>query len=54
MFRGAGFIVECPRVVKWDHLPIKRRHLDSEFADLSVDDLLVSGFDMVIKQEGDH
>lgn len=49
MFCSAGFDVKTPRIVRWETVPIQRSNLDSEFIDNSEDDLLVSGFDMVLK-----
>lgn len=49
MFINAGFKMTCPRIVKWDRLPIDRKNLDPQFRSLADNDLLVSGFDMVLK-----
>jgi hypothetical protein len=49
MFSSSGFCVETPRVERWNEIPIARRSLDAEFKNIPNDDLLVSGFDMVLK-----
>jgi SAM-dependent methyltransferase len=48
-FREAGFVVKelVPR--RWKSLPISRAQLDGLFAELSEDDLLTSGFDVVLQ-----
>jgi hypothetical protein len=50
MFRQEGFEVSCPRVLKWDSLPIQRTKLNSAFRGLPDEELLVSGFDMILKK----
>jgi SAM-dependent methyltransferase len=49
IFSTAGFRLACPRIVKWGQLPIDRNSLDSSFRGLADEDLLVSGFDVVMK-----
>ena len=53
IFEEAGFIIEIPRVIRWKKIPIARNALSREFRDLSDDDLLISGFDIVISQKSD-
>ncbi len=52
VFEQAGFECRLPRVVRWGKLPTSRAKLDSSFRHLSDDDLLVSGFDIVLKTRG--
>ena len=46
-----GFDCQLPRVVRWDVLPTPRAKLDEEFRGLPDDDLLVSGFDVVLRRK---
>lgn len=48
LFEKCGFSVEESRVDKWDRLPIARQKLSRSFRDLPEDDLLVSGFDVIL------
>jgi SAM-dependent methyltransferase len=50
MFRREGFEVSCPRVLRWNSLPIQRSKLNSAFRNLPDEELLVSGFDMILKK----
>jgi len=47
----AGFDCQFPRVVRWDALPTPRAKLDEAFRNLPDDDLLVSGFDVVLRRK---
>lgn len=49
IFERAGFDCQVPRKVTWDNLPIARSSLAELFQSLSDDDLLVSGFDVVLR-----
>ncbi len=49
IFESAGFDVNLPRVIRWDSLPIDHSKLDILFKQLEGDDLLVSGFDIMLK-----
>jgi len=49
IFREVGFSITCPRVVRWDRLPMSRNKFNSTFQHLVDEDLRVSGFDMVLK-----
>lgn len=49
VFVQAGFECSLPRVLRWGSLPISRTKLDASFRQLIEDDLLVSGFDIVLK-----
>ncbi len=51
LFDKAGFDCQFPRVVRWETLPTPRVKLDEAFRDLSDDDLLVSGFDVVLRRK---
>jgi SAM-dependent methyltransferase len=50
-FRDAGFAVDVVAVDRWPALPTPRRHLAAAFRELSDDELLVSGFDVVLRPE---
>lgn len=50
IFRDAGFIYTLPRVLRWDYLPLKRAAMIDEFSQLTNDNLLVSGFDVVLRK----
>lgn len=49
MFERAGFKCEVVRKATWNQLPIARTALAKEFKTLPDEDLLVSGFDMVLR-----
>lgn len=51
LFDRTGFDCQLPRVVRWDALPTPRPKLDEAFRDLSDGDLLVSGFDVVLRRK---
>lgn len=51
VFERAGFEYSLPRVLRWGSLPIPRTKLDAAFRQLTEDDLLVSGFDIVLKRK---
>ena len=48
-FEAAGFECLLPRIERWDNLPLPRSALDEQFRELSEEDLLVSGFDVVLR-----
>ena len=48
-FSRAGFECIVSRVTRWDSLPVDRSALDVSFRQLPDEDLLVSGFDMVLR-----
>jgi SAM-dependent methyltransferase len=50
VFVEAGFDYTLPRVLRWEQLPISNNKLDGAFRQLNIDDLLVSGFDIVLKK----
>ncbi|MEK6210334.1 MAG: methyltransferase domain-containing protein [Pseudomonadota bacterium] len=52
VFHRAGFESRLPRVVRWARLPMPRDKMDASFRSLPTDDLLVSGFDIVLKHKG--
>ena len=52
VFEQAGFECRLPRVVRWAKLPTSHAKLDASFRHLPDDDLLVSGFDIVLKIRG--
>ena len=49
IFQQAGFSCEVLHVDRWDTLPIPREKLAREFRGLSDDDLMISGFDVVLR-----
>lgn len=48
LFHEAGFASEVVRVDRWEELPTPRHKLDSEFRSQPDQDLVVSGFDVVL------
>jgi SAM-dependent methyltransferase len=50
IFEQAGFKCTLLRVVRWEQLPTPREKLDPAFRQLSNDNLLVSGFDILLKK----
>lgn len=48
-FERAGFQCQLPRISRWESLPIPRQKLNAEFRALHDDDLVVRGFDIVIR-----
>lgn len=51
IFESAGFECTLPRVIRWDSIPLTRSKLDTSFHPFQEDDLLVSGFDIVLRHE---
>ncbi len=51
IFTQDGLKTEVPRISKWEKLPTPRSKLNIEFSSLSDENLLVSGFDIVIEKE---
>jgi hypothetical protein len=49
LFRQAGFGVEVLDVERWMSLPTSRRAMNISFRTLSDEDLLVSGFDVLLR-----
>lgn len=49
LMRRAGFVAQVVGVDRWKKLPTPRKRLAAEFRSLPEDDLLVSGFDVVLK-----
>lgn len=52
MFEVAGFEFHLPRVTRWERMPLPRQAFDAAFRQLPDEDLLVSGFDVVLKCAG--
>ena len=52
LFKRAGFDVEVKRVLRWDRLPTPRNKLNEAFRSLPDDELLVYGFDVVLRPTG--
>lgn len=48
-FCDAGFEVELSETRKWDIIPIKRRQLAGEFQDMPDEELSISGFDVLLR-----
>lgn len=51
-FAAAGLAAEVTRVDRWPELPTPRKALAAEFSDLAEEDLLVHGFDVVLRPAG--
>jgi len=51
IFECAGFECSVPRLLRWDRLPISRSKFDSAFSQLTDDDLLIYGCDIVLKRK---
>jgi hypothetical protein len=49
LFEAAGFECRLPRIMRWEEIPLPRQALDEAFRRLPDEDLLVSGFDVVLK-----
>lgn len=49
LMNEAGFEIEYSKVDRWDAIPIARKSLAEEFSQESDDDLLIKGFDVVLK-----
>jgi SAM-dependent methyltransferase len=49
LFEEAGFAPEVVSATRWDELPTPRRKLAERFANLSDEELLVAGFDVVLR-----
>lgn len=52
LFERAGFEYRLPRVIRWEKLPTPRVKLNASFRRLPDEDLLVSGFDVVLRRKG--
>ncbi len=48
-FRSAGFTLTSIQTTQWPHLPIPRTKLSSPYCDLPEHDLLVSGFEVLLR-----
>jgi hypothetical protein len=49
-FKDAGFESETVQLDRWDELPTPRRRMDTAFRDMPDDELLVRGFDVVLRK----
>ena len=49
LFEAVGFECSLPRIVRWEKLPLSRLELDASFRQFPEEDLLVSGFDIVLR-----
>lgn len=49
LMKEADFEIEHSKEDRWDAIPIARKSLAEEFAQESDDDLLIKGFDVVLK-----
>ena len=54
LFQRAGFDVEVKRVLRWDRLRTPRNKLHKAFRSLPDDELLVYGFDVVLRPSGSN
>jgi len=48
IFERAGFDCSLPRILNWEKLPTPKSKMDAQFSRLPDNDLLVSGFDVVL------
>ena len=51
LFRRAGFVAQVIKADRWDALPTARARLSHRFQHLPEDDLLISGFTVVLRPE---
>ena len=51
LFKKAGFAVELVKCDKWPSVPIARSKLNEEFSTFPDDDLLVKGFDVILRPQ---
>jgi hypothetical protein len=49
IFREAGFRVEVQNVERWSELPMARRKLAPEYRGMPTEELLIKGFDVVLR-----
>ncbi len=49
MFEEAGFCIKAVNPYRWDASPINRKSLSRDFAEVTDDDLLVRGFDVLMR-----
>jgi SAM-dependent methyltransferase len=54
IFEQAGFLHRIPRITRWTELPTRRDKLNVAFQKIPDDDLLVSGFDIVLQRASSH
>ena len=52
LFERAGLECHLPRVIRWEKLPTPRIKLHASFRQLPEEDLLVSGFDLMLRRKG--
>jgi len=50
LFQSADFVVEVGDVRRWEYFPIKRSSLSNSFVCFSDEDLIVSGFDVLLRK----
>jgi SAM-dependent methyltransferase len=50
-FEQAGFAVDVVQTDRWDEVPIARKQLSAEFRDMDDQNLLISGFDVILKPQ---
>lgn len=51
IFTKEGLRAEVPRITKWEQLPTPRSKLNKAFSALSDENLLISGFDLILEKE---
>jgi SAM-dependent methyltransferase len=49
IFEQSGFNVEVVEAAKWERLPTPRENFAEAFRDISTDELLISGFDVILR-----
>ncbi|MGE0190236.1 MAG: methyltransferase domain-containing protein [Steroidobacteraceae bacterium] len=51
LFEQAGFLCNMTRITRWSNLPTRREKLDAAFQVIQDDDLLINGFDIVLRRK---
>jgi hypothetical protein len=49
IFEQSGFYCSFPRILRWNRLPMPKGKMDAQFSSLPDDNLMVSGFDIVLR-----
>ena len=50
LFDEAGFIVDTSETRRWDQLPLNKNALSDDFSSLPENELIVSGFDILLRK----
>jgi len=51
LFEKAGFIVKISDIERWEQLPIQRKYISNEFINVTDENLLVSGFNVLLLKD---